>query len=410
MALPVEIDIDLTSRSGYHGPFKSSEQAFYVVALHFTFQGWTQCHKATDPTASFAEQDGSNRPDTNNDTVSMSTYQQGDNLHVVMVDIPEEVFYARFDMTDDTWQDVDGAGNTEVSVFAPTTVAFESCDICVLSTGKIRIVYQGDGDMDMGSTFERIDESNSTDGGNNWNGPNKVDNSDATDAQGLDFTGPRIVLPPNNSDQCHVFMSGFNESNTTALAQVAISSGDTVRTVRDTGRDVTSDTNPITHGIGFVRSGVSKVRIGYRDITSNDLEVLEFDAFSDDTDRTEGFDVVSTADVKVDLTTIVACLASDGSIVRGLMVKVTGDADDAYEFFDDGADSYTLQSSPHIVGTVRLVSCNVYDRDGDTKLAILYDDNDTTFYDEISIAAIDRATLASVDMATQNLFHGPFEI
>ena len=390
MALPVTFSVIATAdQNSYHGTFKSSAGNFYAVFPRTATSSLVDVQWASDPTDSFSPADSVFRPDFGAETKSLNTFQDADNLHICGQASDDDVFYARFDTASNDpapgqWQDVDGGGNTEVLIDGAPNGAADACDIAVLSTGKIRVVYQGAIDMDMGGDFDRIDEANSTDAGVNWNGPNKIDNSDATDAQGLDFTGPRIVLPPSNSDQCHVFMKGLDESNTTALVQVAISSGDTIRTFRDTGVDVTSDLYPITHGIGFTRSSTSKVRIGYREASSNDLAVLEFDAFSDDTDRTETQSDVHADDVQVDNGSINACLSVDGSTIRGLMVKSTND--DLFEFDDGDSDTYTLQSTAHLTGTINHISCNVYDRSG-TKLAMIYDDGGTVKYDEIALTA-----------------------
>ncbi len=408
MALPVTIAADTSLRNSYHGPFKSSEGAYYTILEDATPDGNIEAWKATDPTDAFTEQDSGTRPNFVAAALSLNVFQFGDKLHVAAQNSSDDVYYARFDMKDDVWDTPDATNEEELIDGAPDSL-FDACDICVLSTGKIRVVYQGAVDMDMGGSFGRIDESNSTDGGANWNGPNKIDNSDATDAQGINYTAPRIVLPPNNADQCHVFCKGFTEANALNLAQVAIASDNTIRTVRDTSFVIVNNSYPITHGLGFIRAGTSKVRIGYHESSTSDLEVLEFDAFSGDTDRTETSSKVSTENMFTNtVSSIVACLALDGSTIRGLMAKII--SQNVHEFDDGGSDTYTLQGTAHLQGDANHLSCNVYDRDGDTKLAMIYDDGGTIKYDEISIAAIDRATLASVDMATLNLFHGPFDI
>ena len=104
MALPVTISADVANQNSYHGPFKSSAGNFYTIVVGDTTatDGDVEAHKATDPTDSFAEQDGSNRPtagSSSTEIVSLWAVQDSDDLHVVYQDIAHDVWYARFDMS-----------------------------------------------------------------------------------------------------------------------------------------------------------------------------------------------------------------------------------------------------------------------------------------------------------------------
>ncbi|KKM07326.1 hypothetical protein LCGC14_1735070, partial [marine sediment metagenome] len=402
MALPVTITGDLgQARNSYHGPFKSSGGAFYTLLPDGIGITNVAAWKATDPTSSFSEQDNANRP-TFGTIVSLNVYQVSDDLHCAVQDSGDNAWYARFDMSSDTWANIDGAGDRDIEIDTNPDGLSDACDIAVLSAAygvgsafvKIRVVYQGVTDMDMGSNWERIDESNSVDDGENWSAPTSIDS--ATGGVGVSYTGPRIVLPPSNSDQCHII---FRERTGNGdIIQRAIAGDDTLRTYRDTGFNTANMQYPFTHAIGFTRSSTSKVRIGYFKETDNDLEVLEFDAFTDDTDRTETTSNVSTDNVQLDNSSINACLAADGSTIRGLMVKSTND--DLFEFDDGDSDTYTLQGTAHVTGTVNHISCNVYDRSG-TKLAMIYDDGGATRYDEISIGGAGVTVVVPQESLTQ---------
>ncbi len=408
MALPVTIsDIGLGLQNSYHGPFKSSGGNFYTISRDGTSTAIMRAFKATDPTDSFAQVDNSTgSPSASGAIVSTNVIQDSDALHVVCQDSTEDVWYFRFDMSSDTWDDIATLNDDVLIDGAPNGTA-DACDIAVLSAAygvgsafvKIRVVYQGATDMDMGSAFERIDESNSVDDGENWSAATQIDNG--ASVAGLHYTGPRIVKHPSD-DQCFIFMT--DETN---LIQRAIAGDDTLRTYRDTGVNLTVSGNdyPITHGLGFTRSSTAIIRIGYHSSSSGNLHALEFDAFTDDTDRAETDSLIGTA-LGSNNESSVACLAVDGSIIRGLMEK--GATNDLHEFFDDDADSYTLEGTEHLAGTVNHVSCNVYDRSG-TKLAMIYDDAGTVKYDEIALTTT-IAVLSGIDLAQQNLFHGPFEI
>ena len=385
MALPVTIAADTVAQNSYHGPFKSSGGAFYTILENATPDGNIEAWKATDPTSSFAEQDSGTRPNFVAAALSLNVFQDGDLLHVAAQNSSDDVYYARFNMASDVWDTPDATNEEELVDGAPNGTT-DACDIAVLSaaygTGgthvKIRVVYQGATDMDMGSNFERVDESNSVDDGATWSAVTQIDNG--ASAAAIHYIGPRIVLPPSNSDQCHVFMN-----DATVLAHRAIAGDDTLRTYQKSSSFPVAATDyPLTHGIGFLRSSVSKVRIGFQNLSNSDLTVLEFDAFTDDSDPgPEPESTVHADDVQTDNLSIDACLAVDGSTIRGLYVKATND--DLFEFDDGDSDTYTVQSTAHVTGTVNHISCNVYDRSG-AKLAMIYDDAGTVKYDEIDLA------------------------
>ncbi len=405
MALPVTFSsVSFATQNSHHGPFKSSEGNFYAILRDSADNTLLEAHKATDPTDSFTEIDGSNRPDFTGTIASLNVFQVNDKLHIALQDITENVSYSRFDMDTavDAWDVVDGGTGEFTTVDSAPSGITDACDIAVLSDGTIRIVYQGAMDMDMGGDFERIDHAYSTDDGVNWTAAVSVDS--VTDGAGIDYVAPRIVAPPNNSDQVHIVFQATAAAGQNDIIQRALDSSHNLRTYETTGLE-RGRTYSTVHGIAFVRSGVSKVRVGCHEVTTNDLAILEFDAFAGATAAAYATSNVSTNDVGSGSQAF-ACLASDGAIIRGMMVEESDD--DLFEFFDDGADSYTLQGTEHLAGTITHVSCNIYDRDG-PKLAMIYDNAGTVQYDEIALTTT-QATLGTVDMGQQNSFHGPFEI
>jgi len=409
MVLPLTISsTDVALQNSYYGPFKSSAGAFYTILLDSTNLDIVEAHKATDPEVAFTEQDSGNQPDFVNDILTMNVWQEGDDLHVVAQTSILEVYYARFEMASDTWATPD-ATNQEELIDNNADGTAQSCDILVLSTGKIRTVFQGAVDMDMGSDFNRTDESNSVDGGATWSAPTQID--DGVAAVRFFYIGPRMVLPPNNSDQCFVLMDKV-AATPGEIGLRGIAEDNTLRTYRNSGILVNfASTSNFTHSIGFLRNGVSLVRFGYVQTATLDLEVYEFNAYSDDTDVTAVDSLTNVSTENVQGTTggfdgsIIACLAVDGSTIRGLMVKAAND--DSFEFDDANSDTYTLQGTAHLVGTVNHVSCNIYSRSG-LKLGVIYNDG-AVKYDEVDISYV-FANLADVTFPDQNSVVGPFEI
>lgn len=392
MALPVTISGTVTAeRQSYHGPFRNlAGTVFYTILLDSTNRNLVTSQKSFSPDVSWAPRD-TNRPDFIVNVASLTVFQDGDLLHIVGQNDSDDLYYSRFDMSGSgAWVDLDPGApfDTDILVDGAPDGFRDACDICVLSTGKIRIVYQGETDMVMGTNYERIDHAHSTDGFS-WTAAVAVNaNNDEKD-----YRGPQIVLPPSNGDQAHIFYS-----DGTNLLQRAINSSDVLRTERDTGFDVTADLYPIGQGVGFLRSSTSKVRVPYREVTTNDLEILRFDAFLNDSTPTWNSDNISGDDVRSFLGAINACLAVDGSTVHVLFVNATDK--DLYSADDGDSDTWTTPLSSFI-GTVVGISCNVYDRSG-TKLAHIIDDGGTVKYDEDALAAASITVTTSLEAAVEN--------
>lgn len=222
-------------RQSYVGPFISSGGNVYVFTQIDTGVGnpkEAQAWKATDPTSSFSEVDSTNRPqlDDNSPGFSMNCLQDGDEIHLVSlkrwVVAGENIIYARFDMSTDAWVDISGGAREIVvaNVDAPSDLVSNNgaCDIAVLSDGTLRVVAATNSIKDMGTYYAQIAHWESTDNGATW--------SSATTINGAalnDYTGPRIVLPPSNSDQCHIH---YRRGSDAYLFLRSLSSGDTLRT------------------------------------------------------------------------------------------------------------------------------------------------------------------------------------
>ena len=106
-------------------------------------------------------------------------------------------------MSSDAWVDL-GTSDFDIEIENGIGASAGAGDLVVRSDSDVVTVYQGASDMDMGTNYERIDVNVSTDGGATWGGPTQVFGA-AADA--THYTGPRIVLPPSNSDQAHIFGS-----------------------------------------------------------------------------------------------------------------------------------------------------------------------------------------------------------
>lgn len=397
MALPTTIsDVVLKNNAvQYVGPFISAAGNVYAI-----FQdadpndNILEMHKATDPTTSFSEVDAANHPDIVGLSfqTAISSFQEGDLIHIVVqsfdVGTASNVYYIRFDMSDDTWVDIDGAGDREVEITTDTTGgSIFSTGIVVLSTGKIRVVFRKAREKVMGTEFRRVGESNSTDGGKTWSAPAFVSFSGVEE----NHVSGKIVLPPSNSDQAiAAFSEFFPFGGDSPFFIRGISSGDTFRTIRDTGFLSIQEESPIAHSIAFLRSSTSKVRLFGKETAANGENPvsIEFDAFIDDTNPT--FTITEmTTDFKLKAFATnnvpVICPAMDGSIVHVILASATDN--DFYHMNDQDSDTWTTPVLARAGTNSLQVSTNLYTRSGTKRLAFITQEILVFKYDEVDIVA-----------------------
>ena len=292
MALPVTISADVANQNSYHGPFKSSGGNFYTIVVGDTTatDGDVEAHKATDPTVSFAEQDGANRPTagaSGTEIVSLWTYQVSDLIHVVYQDVDHDVWYARFDMSSDAWVDL---GASDFDILIDTTGATQAADavsIAVRSDGDIVVTYQGDSEMVMGSEFERVVWNVSSDGGVNWDGPVSIDNGGS-----VDWTG--CVIVPGSSDRMHVFFTAKTGNDGFQRTIRADDSLETFPSAFDTTLTIVGNAK-FGPGVSYDDAGTQRVRCPYVNI-SQQISIAKLDSADTPTVTTD--DDVSDADVQ----------------------------------------------------------------------------------------------------------------
>lgn len=393
MALPVSnTNVELALNFGFHGPFKSSGGAFYYVVCDATSSSIIEVWKATDPTSSFTEQDSANKPDLGGSTPtlrSMGVWQDGDELHISTfitdsATSARSLFYHDFDMSTDTW------GNTGVDVDGVTLIRGDDdlpeslgTTIIAASDGDLYIFGTIDRDTAKGVKYGQVGYYKSTDGGATWGSSNLVAGGNPQR-----YTGGPAML--GDSDALH-FIYRHDNGTTSNLTQRALNSSDTLQTARDTGFDLTRGTYasemllPFGKGISYDRGGTTRLRVPYVN-DSDDLHVLRFDAAADPT--TYNSDSVDT-DLP-DLTPlgrgVNACLAVDGSTAYCLHAKSSDN--DLYMSDDGGSDTWTTPALTRATtGQLYFLSLNTYDRSGTKRLAHLWFEGTTVYYDEDDISA-----------------------
>ncbi len=410
MAVPVTLTEQVGQQNSYHGPFRSSAGNTYTILIESSASTDAEiaAFKAVDPSTSWdSELDSGNRPQmggsATDEVLSLSIFQKNDILYVATQNEAGDVYHAQFDMAVDAWVDL-GSTDFDILVDGAPDGSAHACDICVLdglaATAIIRIVYNGELEKVMGTDFEVIHHAYSTDGGASW-GNNAIAVNDASTDVG-DDTGPRIVT--DGQDSWVVWQhTDTDNSETDLVAERSIDQAHGLQaTVQVTALQTTPDLYPITHGVCFDRAGTKKVRFGYREVTTNDIEVLEFDVTEDPTSFATTN--VSTTDVGETNGSVSACLAVDGSTVH---INVQASDDDPHTANDQDTGTWTSYVLLESGVTVTTLSCNVFWRDG-PKLGMILA-YPTPTYHELPITYT-LALLSLAEMAQQNLFSGPFEV
>lgn len=378
MALPVTISGTTTApQNSYHGPFKSSGGAFYTILRDSTVLSAVEAWKATDPTSSFSEQDGANRPDFGSVTIlSLSVFQKGDLLHVAGQNISEEVWYARFDMSTDAWIEI-STGDRDILVDGAPDGARDACSIAVEETGTdIVILYQGQTDKVMGTNYERIDYAKSTDSGQTWSAGNLVAKDGKDESH---WTGPRIVR--GSSDRVHFFFADWTNLD---AYQRTLRSDDTLETFPAAiDSAISSSIYTVGHGVSYVSGAATKIRCPYHD-SSSKASVAKFDS-ADSPGAGDPEDVdVSDNTVRLYNNSTVSCLAVNGTDLQLLYADFTDQ--DLYRDSNDDDAGWGTDTEEWDAVDIRHVSSNVYDRSG-AKLAMIVDDGGTVKYNEVALAA-----------------------
>ncbi len=395
MAIPVSFtSASMPDQNYFCGPFKSSGGAYYAVVLEST--GSTpEVFKATDPTSSFTAQDTSNNPTQT--PLSMWAYQDGDIIHIVAAgSSAPEIRYHRFSMTSDTWvttgqtiEDLgkNAPGSTILAVSACTRGAFGDPVVCL---------YSGQTDRVMGTDYERVDHATRT-------------TSSTWTLRGLalgtssdEFWWRGCACAIGTSNSVH-----FLTKRDTTFGAVNVS-----RTLRsDNTLSTRAESSLITTESRFTCL-ISYDDDGVREMTSiySTGKRIRFTESSGDATAPAGeLITIPDATSKVVNTTPVVCLAIDGSTMHGVFA-LDSDSDLYYDKSTTPPWSTWGTDVEHRDAvTINRISCNVYNRSGARKLAMVYDDGGTIKYDEIDIDVV-PTNLSDVKFPQQSSYIGPYEI
>lgn len=383
MALPVTVSGNtlINLSFGRLGPWLSGGNVYFLSIFNTTTDRICM-FKATDPTSSFSEMDSSNRPISGStNVISVSGVQVGTDIHVVMhgrtTGSNSRLLYARFSMSSDTWT------NTGTLIQSASTIStafgeMQGCDIALLSGGTIRVVAQSTTNKDMGTNYSQLAHYSSTDNGSTWSSPTVVSNSTTTN-----WGSPRIVNPPNNSDQCIIFMN----SEGTLSRYRGLSSGGTLRTMRSIGA-INTVIHNFAPAIGYLRSSVSRAGILRIDTlsTTKSTSPWTMNAFTDDSIATFDSGDISQNEPRSQNNASVAAMVANSSGVEHYLFVEVSDGDIKY-INDQGTSTYTTVVT-EFVGDVTHISANIYDRGGGDVLAYVMRDGSDTKYNERGLGPV----------------------
>lgn len=406
MALPVTITgAGFPLQNYFCGPFKAPNQAIYL-ALETT-GGDPAVFKATDPTSSFAEQDGAGRPTGPSNARSYWGYLSGSEIHLVTVDTQSpQLQYHVFDTSTDTWTTADE--EIEDIKDAPASNAM-SVSIAVRSDGDVVVLYNGDQDSDMGNPFERVDYARRE--GGSWTVGIDVG---GTSPAAEDRIGGVIVR--GSADNMHLFFG--NEDNASGEWQGrtldAANSLSAIRTL-DLGSATFARPHYWNAGIAWNDSGTWRVSVPTVDRDTDELVMVRWVESSGDLAASPGTTVVgSPEDVTFISPDYPVCAVVDGDGQMYVMWSGGGAGGNDLDLYrDDATPPYTSWSGETEVinaTTINRISCNIYPRDGAIKLAFVYDEAGTIKYNEVSISAPTAPAMADSRFPDQNYKVGPFSV
>jgi hypothetical protein len=414
---------DATMQTTYHGPFKSSAGNIYGVFTHkdTTDDGPIIC-KATDPTSSWtADIDSANI--TLVVPVAMWVHQDGDLLHITTSVGSTEYYYYQFNMATDS-MDVDKeaweSGTHGTYGFGGRAHPFGRA-----STAPVVVIYQGDIDKDMGSSYLRVDAARRTTGGTWTVGHEIITRPDGD----VDVT---LAGACKGSDGSVHVMCGMNDVGASAISMEArtYSNINGLSTQRSQSPSTYMSTPQVLARDLLSYHDGTRIQIrGYwidNSASPGDLQYWQMgeDASGDiaNMDGTAGNGTLTTGNPWA-----VGNQPIDVAFSSYLNFSLVIDDDTIYLLYliDTDQDVWMMShDAPHGSGdwnteaeiydatasTTRMgISANIYNRAGVRVIGYFYSDNDHINYNEYSIDSI-PTNLSDVKFPQQSSYIGPFEI
>lgn len=381
MAFPVTISTGARVTVGCGGPFISSAGNVYVITVDQATPSKFRAFKATDPSSSFSNV-GTDPQVTSTDTVrGLAACQDGDNIHVVTQDGPSTAMVLRyhiFDMSSDSWTTT----NEFITSFtAASTTVREMVDVSIRSDGDVIVLYNGQFVL-SGSNRERVYYARRE--GGTWTVDIAVDNGGA-----VSWILGGIVR--GSSDRMHFFF--MNDTSNDAY-QRCLTSANSLQSF-PSSFDTTAGASSFTilhRGTSYDSSGTQKVRFPYFDGTVNTVNSAECDSIGSPTmSVTSG---ITSPTTPSSIATHRLSFAANGTRLWNTFLDTNTDI-----FVQSNADDAGWSAPVSVyAGTVTKVYSSVFTRNGDTVLAIVFEETDPKYMEVVLNAAggFDSDAAASV--------------
>lgn len=377
MALPVTINSSaFVAQNYFSGPFKAPNGQYYVVILEST--GSTpEVFMATDPTSSFTAQDTSNNPTTT--PLSMWSYLSGSEIYIATARADgnnPEIQYHVFDTDSDAWTTTD----EEIENTKNVDAGFESVSIAVRSDGDVIVLYNGSVDTDMGNPYERVDYARKE--GGSWTAGIDVG---GTSPAAEDRSGSVVIR--GSVDNMHFFWGDLPNDD---IFGRSLDSSNTLSSERtQTNKRLAWHT--FRPGFSWDDSGTWRVVAVYGDKNASRAmcwrHTESSGALADNGGLTRIADFPGSTLQTINGTPIYSgAVDGDG---EGY-VMWSGNDSDLYR--DNDPPPYTTADwstdiEVHDAVTINRISCNIYQRGANIRLAYVYDDGGTIKYNEVDLGA-----------------------
>jgi hypothetical protein len=267
MALPLTLTSYITPKPNPNPPHKSSGGNYYFVGLH-TGSGHPRVFKTPNPsTTGITAQDTSNEP-TNSGT-PVSSISIGNKLHISHLDTSNLIhYYARFDMSSDTWDVVDIVVADVSGMAAPTSSTTYWTTIGHDATNS-RVLVAGCGltDSSMGAPYNRVDlwyASDSITSGS-FTGPTSID---ATTGRESYNESHACIGAASGGNHNHLIWASFGATNQVRMRTVSDDTTPSLSTIQSV--NVTENTvNQAKSIVSYDDAGTGKVFACFRESSTD---------------------------------------------------------------------------------------------------------------------------------------------
>lgn len=375
MALPVTITgllVATTNVESFSKPFISSAGNVYVFGKGTT-TNLIRAFKATDPTSSFSNVGSDVTVTSTNAIIGLDAVQQGDLIHVVTTDgaaaATIDLRYHVFDMSSDSWTTSNETIVNDYSVVTLATAAHAKVNI--RSDGDVIVLYNGPlvniSAADRETVYYARRESGS------WTVNVEVSNAGAN----AWFAGG-VVIGAN--DRMHFFFINDTTSDAYQRTLTSANALETFPASYDTSIN-TTQISAMACGTSYDSSGTIKVRYPQEDNTGVILLSAKLDSADAPTVSTDA-DITGATDIESGSHR--GSFAANGTTLWNAFV---GSADsDIYTQSNVNDGGWSTPAS-FVTAVSNGIRTNIFVRNGNYVLAMVYNDNSNTSYNEKDLGA-----------------------